>query len=864
MKTTRQRDRLFTYLDGTGHAPGEVGGKATGLDRLIGQQYPVPHAAAITTATYRSFVTDPRLQLLISDLRTSGLPQPDRIAAESAAIERSFLTAPLPPEAAAAIARVADEMLRRGPVAVRSSATAEDLKEASFAGQYLTVTNVSSVHQLEDGIRRCWASLWLPAARAYRRRHRIADHDIAMAVIVQTMVAPDWAGVVFTVDPQGQNHLMRIEAVPGLGESLVAGKVTPADYLVRKDTLEVLPTDGASPLQFLEDLARLALRIERSEGGPQDIEWAFTEAGIELLQVRPITDGDTATIRDDGLNTTPHDAATYTPNGIIEMLPGVIPPLLWTINSPMLEDAFRTTFADLGGVTPSKSRPLVGRFRGRAALDLSAICEIAGTLPGGNPAEVERQYLGRSRSDAVAAPKRRVNVGAALRGRKVHNRIIDEVELISTTAEGLARMSINLSELPVRRLVAYRQRIRDLAWRGYAAEVGASGAAGATYRALEVLLERWLPDHHAAAWAQRITRGALGASAIGAARSRQLQHVLEHYGNAEIREIIASPDTEPRSGIASLGQSGRRFLAVLDTTVRIMGSTSLYGGPTWSEDDTWIWRQLEYLVDETRQGSKIADTQPDDFGELCRTLTADKRWRMIRILTGQFIDLRVRWLRRQLDETIRFLEQRERAKNALLVLGGEERRLIVDASRRLVESRQLADPDLAQYLTDDELESMLFGHCGMDGSEVSRRRHLAMTYAVQDPLPDWFTGDLDSSSTTETPVGDRLEGWAAGPGHASGRVRVISSLAEGTRLERGDVLVAHSTDPSWTPLFLQAGAIVLETGGPLSHAAIVAREFGLPAVLNIPHATRILREGEIVLVDGTLGLVERPVSGRPE
>jgi pyruvate,water dikinase len=387
--------------------------------------------------------------------------------------------------------------------------------------------------------------------------------------------------------------------------------------------------------------------------------------------------------------------------------------------------------------------------------------------------------------------------------------------------------------------------------------VGASGAAGATYRALEVLLERWLPDHHAASWAQRITRGALGASAIGAARSRQLEQILGDHGTAEIREVIASIDAEPRSALVALGPTGRRFLSVLDTAVRIMGSTSLYGGTTWSEDETWIWRQLEYLIDETRRVPVSTASATDDFGELCHHLTGDKRWRNIRILTGQFIDLRVRWLRRQLDETIRFLEQRERAKNALLVLGGEERRLIVEASHRLVESRQMADPDLVQYLTDDELEGMLFGHCGIDGSELTRRRNLAMAYTAQDPLPDWFAGDPDLRSPTATPGGDRFEGWAAGPGYASGPVRVISSLAEGTRLERGDVLVAHSTDPSWTPLFLLAGAIVLETGGPLSHAAIVAREFGLPAVLNIPHATRVLSEGEFVFVDGTLGLVER-------
>jgi pyruvate,water dikinase len=288
-----------------------------------------------------------------------------------------------------------------------------------------------------------------------------------------------------------------------------------------------------------------------------------------------------------------------------------------------------------------------------------------------------------------------------------------------------------------------------------------------------------------------------------------------------------------------------------------MGSKSVYGGTTWAEDEWWIWRQLRYLINENRSPTAPIASGTDEFAELCRNLTDDRRWRTIRVLTGQFIDLRVRWLRRQLRETIRFLELRERAKNALLVLGGEERRLIIEASQRLAASRQLADRDLVLYLTDSELEGMLFGQGGINDTELARRRATAMANTDLDPLPDWFRGDPDTRPVKDVSGADRLEGWAAGPGHATGPVRIISSLAEGSRLERGDILAAHSTDPSWTPLFLVAGAIVLETGGPLSHAAIVAREFGLPAVLNIPQATRALREGEIVLVDGGLGLVER-------
>lgn len=856
MTGTRTRPRLITYLDGSKHLVEEVGGKAVGIDLLLRHNYPVPTAAVITTAAYRATVAADSLDLLIRDLRSSALPPPDRIPAEGAAIERSFLSAPIPEVVSEAIDRIGAEMLRRGPLAVRSSATAEDLARASFAGQYLSVTGVSSIAGLHDAVRRCWASLWMPPARAYRRRHHISEHRLAMAVIVQAMVDPQWSGVSFTRDPQSEGHLIRIEAVPGLAEDLVSGRVTPSDFLVRRDTLEVIPAPGAARLEFVEDLARLSLRIEQAFGKPQDIEWAVTDAGITLLQVRPITEPPRPLGTDDGLDTPAPPDHTFTPHGVVEMIPGVASPLLWTINAPMLENAFRTTFADLGGTPPPKDEPIVARFRGRTALDLSAICEIANSLPGGDPVEVERQYLGEPLSEDPTSHKSRAHIFAAMRSRRVHNRIVDEVDLTATSADGLARMQIELVEMPVRRLVAYRQRIRDLAWRGYAAEVGASSAAGATYRALELLLERWLPEHEAASWAQLLSRGALDLSPVGGARAKPLQQVLERYGDTDIRALIVAATERPRSSIAALGETGRTFLEALDREVRAMGSKAIYGDETWAEDEPWIWRRLRLLVDGEARGTG-RPVWTDDFAALSRHLAASKRWRLTRIITGQVVDLRVRWLRRQVQETIRFLELRERAKHALLVLGGEERRVIVEAARRLVASGQLPSPDAVGFLSDAELERMLFGLCGIDTDELDRRRRINHNCATAGPLPDWFVGRASEHREVEPAGFGTLEGWAASPGRFMGPVRIITSLADGTRLQPGEVLVAHSTDPSWTPLFLVAGAVVLEVGGPLSHAAIVAREFGLPAVLNVRGSTRALAEGETVTVDGNQGRVER-------
>ena len=856
MTVTRARPRLITYLDGSKHLVDEVGGKAAGIDLLLRHHYPVPRAAVITTAAYRATVAADKLDLLIRDLRSSALPAPDRIEAEAAAIERTFLSASIPDVVTAAIDRIGAEMLRRGRLAVRSSATAEDLAEASFAGQYLTVTGVSSINGLHDAVRRCWASLWLPPARAYRRRHHLSEHHVAMAVIVQAMVDPQWSGVAFTRDPQSEGHLMRIEAVPGLGEDLVSGRVTPADFLVRRDTLEIIPAPGASHLGFIEDLARLSLRIEQTIGKPQDIEWAVTEEGITLLQVRPITEPARPLGTDDGLDTPEPADHTFTPHGVVEMVPGVVSPLLWTINAPMLENAFRTTFADLGGTPPAEDLPLVTRFRGRAALDLTAICRIASSLPGGDPVEVERQYLGAPLSEDPGSHRSRAHLFAAMRSRRVHNRIVDEVDLTATSADGLARMQIDLANMPVRRLVAYRQRIRDLAWRGYAAEVGASSAAGATYRALELLLERWLPADQASSWAQLLTRGALDLSPVGGARAKPLHRVLDRYGDLEIRALISAANADPRSSIAGLGEAGGTFLEALDREVRAMGSKAIYGDDTWEEDEVWVWRQLQLLVNGEARGIGRA-SWTEDFASLRSHLATSKRWRLTRIITGQVVDLRLRWLQRQIQETIRFLELRERAKNALLVLGGEERRIIVEAARRLVASGQLPNPDAVRFLTDAELERMLFGLCGIGNDELDKRRRINHNCATAGPLPDWFVGRPSVHREVESASSETLQGWAASPGRYTGPVRIITSLADGARLQPGEVLVAHSTDPSWTPLFLIASAVVLEVGGPLSHAAIVAREFGLPAVLNVRGSTGALAEGETVTVDGNEGCVER-------
>ena len=856
MTTTHRRARLLTVLDGSGHLAEEVGDKAAFLDVLIGHGFPTPEAMVLTTAAYREATAEHSIELLVEDLRTWAISDADHVTAEGAAIQRLFLSAPLSQHMVRSLDRVAAEMLSRGPVSVRCSVSNEDARTRHLSGNYLTVPNVNDRDGLERAVRRVWASLWMPGARAHRRRRHMQDHLIAAAVVVQRMIEPDWEGTGYTSDPDGREHLLRIDATAP----------NPSSYLFRKDTLEPTSETGSPPL-ILEDLARLLVRMETSLHSPLEVAWVLDRSGVHLLEARPAGEpGDNSSLNDNFDSITePND--TYTPHGVIEMLPGVVPPLLWTINSPMLENAFRSAFSDLGAATPEGSRHIVARLHGRAALNLSAICSVAESLPGGDPAEVERQYVGQALSpgaNATASTQASgsgVHLFTALRSRQVHKRIIDDVELIDTAARTIAGLSVGLSDLPVRKLVAYRQRIRDLAWRGYAAEVGASSAAGATYRALELLLNRWLPETAAEHWAQRLTRTAIEASTLGGLRASNLVAVLNTYATAEIREVIAADTAEPRQQISAIHPGGDRFLRHLDAAIRDLGSKALYGDVTWAEDDEWVWRHLRLLQSAEVRTERRDAHSDEDYVELVRLLSEDKKWRRLRILTGQFVDLRARWLRRQVDETTAFLELRERAKNALLVLGGEERRVIVEAARRLMTSRQLPSVDAVDYLTDFELDEMLFGSCGVEMAELERRRAVGMSCREGEPLPDWFIGDPSGHATSTTHQHGVLTGRGTSPGCATGTVRVVASLADGARLIPGDVLVAHSTDPSWTPLFLCVSAVVLETGGPLSHASIVAREFGLPAVVNVAGATRVLSDGETVNVDGTSGTVERLPGG---
>ncbi len=774
-----------TALLGVGPIQGSaLGGKGSSLAQLIDAELPVPTTGVVTTAAYRAIAADPAVRALIDAIRNGE----DRTAEE---VDTVFLAVPVSAALETAILRLAERIGAGGAVAVRSSATVEDLAGSSFAGQYRSLLDVDAnrPEAVLRAVRLVWASLWHPAPTAYRRAFEVDDEDVAMAVVVMRMIPATTAGVVFTADPGGRAGAARVEAVDGLGERLVSGQRTPRAWVVPRDRPGELPE---APRRALE----LALVVEAMHDAPQDVEWAAVEQEVSVVQARPIT----VLATDDGFDT-PIDDHELTTAGIVEMVPGVLPPMRWELNQFLLEEAFRSVLDSLGLIRggPAEDHPFVRRIRGRAAIDFDQLRAAASAMPGAVE-ELETQYFGRSADVAAPPPPRNrvADIRRSFRTLRTRRTAIDNADVLVGAVGALRTARPPVEALSGAELVRYLDRLVDLAARGLAAELAVAADAAATYRRLELMLGEHLGTDEATGAVQQLTTGA-GA---GPARATD-------------------------------------------------ASAAVFAGPTW--DELSAVPPTPPPPDHERAADALRVVE--------ERLTSLPGWTRRRVLTGQFVDLRIHLIRRTLAETRQQLHRRERTKAAFLELGGEVRRSLLELGRRLTQRGVCQAPTDIELLSLVELRRLTVqdgpgdgtgvDHDGPGADVIRRRRSWLGRYEAEGQLPVRFTG-VPEREPAPMPEGDVLDGWAASPGRQRGRAKVVRAPTE--QLAAGTVLVAEATDASWSPLFVAAAAIVVERGGPLSHAAILARELGIPAVLNVAGATRRL-DGLTLTVDGDQGCV---------
>jgi rifampicin phosphotransferase len=849
-----------------------VGGKGAHLGELSRiEGLRVPAGFCVTTDAFQRIMAEaPSIDDRLD--RLSRLKPDDReaIRALSAEIRRTLEWIAIPDDLAAAITRRLARLGEQAAYAVRSSATAEDLPTASFAGQQDTYLNVVGPAAILQHVSRCWASLFTERAVTYRLRNGLDHRKVHMAVVVQQMVFPQVAGMLFTADPvTGNRKVTSVEASFGLGEALVSGLVNADVHKVRDGevvakavatkqlAIHASPAGGTQE-QAIEPerqkqpaltdaqvvrLAQLGRRIEAHFGRPQDIEWCLVDDEFQIVQSRPITTLFPIPAAGDREN------HVYVSVGHAQMMTDAMKPLgisMWqlTAGRPMYEAGGRL-FVDVtrGLASPAsragllavlgKGDPLIGdalqTILDRGDFIRSLPDEGPGGAPaGGAPAPIKTdpaivaELIGRSQA-STASLKRDIR-----------------------TKSGSALLDFILADI---------QELKRILFDPQSHRVIMAGMEATWW--LNDQLQAWLGEKNAAdTLTQSVPNNVtskMGLALLDVAdvirphpdvvAFLQLQLQLQHVEDEDFLDELPKLEggREARDAIqAWLDKYGMRCVGEIDIT-----------RPRWSERPTTLMpmilgniKNFEPGAGKRRfeQGRQEAWKREQELLERLRALP-DGEWK-------------AEEAKRMIDRVRTFSGYREYPKYGMVSRYFVYKQALLEEAERLVQAHVLGKKEDLFYLTFQELHDVVRTK-QVDDQLVSQRKDAFRSYEALTP-PRVLTSDGEviagAYRRDDLPAG-ALVGLPVSAGTIEGRARVILDMAE-AQLEAGDILVTAYTDPSWTPLFVAIKGLVTEVGGLMTHGAVIAREYGLAAVVGVEHATRLIRDGQRIRVHGTDGYVE--------
>ena len=877
-----------------------TGGKGSELAALVSRELPVPEGFVVTTDAFAAFGENFDLQLRLERLLRDASSF-DEIAEKAEPLQEQIRGAELPSDVRAALAtwlkHFEDRIGSECRWAVRSSAVAEDLEGASFAGQYDTVLGVRGIDEVARALLHCWASFLNPHALQYRRDRNISEYRAA--VVVQRLVPADAAGVCFSVNPvDGNRDHVVINANYGLGESVVGGLATPDTFILDKQDRVILSStigskevmtalvDGGSAEEPVPDekrgelcltaheaalVASLAIQIESQEARPVDIEWAIQDGQVYLLQSRPITTLPEAPAVSAPSSQPPEGwvPETNTPidprwpmysNGnISEVLPGAITPLSWSFVGPVIEHSFRAQILSFGAMPePGPEHRVLGFFYHRPYICISYLAEAAGKTPGLSPDTIYEEFVGKpeqhtpgfSRSDFSA------------RGLRILGRVLATVStrlrtLTKDAQKVTALVHTEKRESSADKLAAFTdaQLIDPLEF-GEAlvapsvTHIWASTVGVTTFSILRKLTEQWLGDEGGALAASLVTGIGELPSANPAFGIYELADVVKDDkrvralfestpGNAALLEKIETAEgggfTRLRVRLEDfLDQHGHR--AVCEAEFR---------NPCWREDPTQVLAMIRnYLGEGVTPPSEIKKRQED-----VRTKAeADALGRLSLLQRPIFT--------RVLKTARRYIALREQLKDVVVLRSDWARRRYHELAARLEAQGKLASRDDIFFLVWKEVRDLVHGELSADeAAKIISRRRRDFEWCLHLQVPKIQEGTPRTVSLEDFDAGSRIEGIGVCPGRIEGIARVVLDPRQDCRVEPGEILIAPVTDAGWTPLFINAAGLVVEVGGLLSHGSVVAREYGLPAVVGAAGATRRIRTGDRVLLDGAAGTV---------
>jgi rifampicin phosphotransferase len=845
---------------------GAKAAKLAALSHIDGMQ--VPNGFCVTTDAFRQVMADASsVHDRLDRLSRLEPENQDAIRTMSSEIRRRIEGMTVPADLVTAIGRALTRLGDHAAYAVRSSATAEDLPTASFAGQQDSYLNVVGRGAILSCIRRCWASLFTERAVTYRLQNGFDHRKILMAVLVQQMVFADAAGVMFTADPvTSDRKVVCIEAGFGLGEGLVSGTGNADIFTVRNDEVvtKTLATKrnaicasstGGTRTQAIEPerqqqpaltdaqvvrLARLGRRVEAHFGCPQDIEWCLVDDRFQLVQSRPITTLFPIPEVDD------RDNHVYVSVGHQQMMTDAMKPLglaFWQLTTPRpMAEAGGRLFVDVTRALASpasragildmlgRSDPLI-KDALQTVLERGDFIELSEDGPEGDAAAAVTSTV-EADPRIVAELIERSEVSVAALARDIR------------TKSGPALFDFILDDL---------QELKRILFAPRSHQVIMVGMEAAWW--LNDHLAQWLDERNAAdVLTQSVPHNVtseMGLALLDLADAMRphpdvvafLQRVEDDStDDSFVAELVTLPGgREAQAAIRSyLDKYGMRCTGEIDIT-----------RPRWSEQPATLVPTILNNIKNFEPGA--AERRREEGRGEARKKEQELLTRLRALPDG----------RQQADETKRMIERvrtfagyREYPKYGMVSRYFIYKQALLNEAERLAEAGAVCDKEDVFYLRFEEFRDA--ARTGQVDHELIRRRRDAFrSYQALTP-PRVLTSDGEGITGAyrreDLPPG-ALPGLPVSAGTVEGRARVIVDLAQAD-LEAGDILVTAYTDPSWTPLFVAATGLVTEVGGLMTHGAVIAREYGLPAVVGVENATRLIRDGQRIRVHGTEGYVE--------
>ena len=920
-KSTKKKEEVFLVRLGEDESTNiaMVGGKGASLGKLVKADFPVPPGFVVKTNAYDEFLRVYELEIKIKKI-LSGLDYGDldELEIETGKIRKLITGSKLPDNLAQEIVqaykKLGDEMVY---VAVRSSATAEDLAGASFAGQYETFLDVRGEEALLDAVRRCWASMWTARVTAYRYNKGFNNASIGIAVIVQKMVEPDVAGVMFVGNPMNARaDEIVINSSWGLGETVVSGSVTPDEYVVDRDMLTIKRRSlGSKELQVIRNkkagsntlqepipvslqeqytltddqvsaLSEMGRHVTTYyEGLPQDIEWALESGSFFLLQSRPVT-GVEFTWEED-LDLWPslpeEEEVIWTRAAADEWWTGAITPLFWSVRGRWIRDGAAGSYQPFGfgnlaemrwmkysrgtmyyntrvdelmaeySLPPSLREPMLRRLHpSQLERAMNAPFDLWRALK--TYANVEINY---PKMGVNGFANRRPMVRESRKGGKRYDQRRNQVKAQFSSLKDFLKKGDN----------EIKQSLENFlkAW-GKAAGGGGWASSflyGPVIQALlEGVIDYWYKGDNPNAFTDVITGlpertnqfnddydfWKLGEEIRLSEKLRTL--LIEFEGLAFFEELKNH-------------EEGRAFLSKYDDFLEM----NFYRGH--ADRDIFYLRRIEDPILDYKALRLLATADdvesPEEREEKLRRRREKATAEVIENLSKQPLgEVKVPIFKFLVNYCLLMLESRDEGRSAGDAMTFWKKKILEELGRRTV-SRGLLDGEKDFYfLSLDELGGLLEGSepQALAKAKIAARKKSFDRFLTHEEDPPLFLKGNLSMDEVEGVSGDIdgvLKGVGTSRGLATGRAKIIPTLKDIGRLEKGDILICHGTDPGWTSAFSIVGGVIAQTGGMLAHFSCLSREYGLPAV-SLPNALKLIKDGSIISMNGNNGEI-RLVSG---